>query len=256
VLVGEGTVGGDGTEGRRDVVVAGIERAVLVPLLIELPGFVGLVHREGLDLGLEEQDGVEVDLDLADLVLVDARLGDHGPYRVGDPALDAHGCRGEVRQLLDVGAVLDEQRLDRRLAIDDHRGDLRTRGVAHRHLAERPDAGELHLVGGQQAHVRHREAGLDLHVEAQVVVVPLRVGGDRIEDGHRGAEVEPGGEGDLSRSPVRFAAFGVDRRQQRCVGCLARRCAGRVVTGARRGEQGSGDEQRESAEGGSRHQSS
>ncbi len=69
-------------------------------------------------------------------------------------------------------ARLEDQGVDREPPLDDDGDELGVVGGGEvDDLAERPAGGELRLVGGDQRVVGGREAGDDLDIEAQLVVV-------------------------------------------------------------------------------------
>ncbi len=191
-----------------------------------------------------EQHGLElVALGHAGLLL--QHDGDRGRQRT----LDADRLPGEVgERARAVG--LDHQHVDRDVSVDRQRDEIGLVGARlRREFAERTRRGELGLVGGDDGVVHDREAGVDLDVEAQLVVVAGRIGHQHLGDRSRCREVESGEVGDRAGSSVGFAPI----LGERLAGSDGRHVRRRGVVGvvpARGDGERQRDEHRQSTNGG------
>ena len=180
-------------EGTRDVVVRRVEQVERDAGPFELPRLVALVAGEPHDavecpVG-ERVEAVEQHRLVVD-TLLEARRGEHRLDARRQRALHADRRAGEILEL-GCRTGMQDQPVDRAASFDrdgDEIGVVRC-GVVE-HLAEGSTGGELRLAAGDDRVVGGGEAGLQLHVQAQLVEVAGLLGDHDLDDRGRRREVE------------------------------------------------------------------
>ena len=180
-------------EGTGDVIIRRIEQVERDAGPFELPRLVALVSREPHD-AVECPVGERVEaVEQHRLVLhtlLEARRSEHRLDARRQRALDADRRAGEILEL-GSGTGMQDQPVDRAASFDGNGDEIGVvRCCVVEHLAEGSTGGELRLAAGDDWVVGGGEAGLQLHVQAQLVEVAGLLGDHDLDDRGRRREVE------------------------------------------------------------------
>ena len=180
-------------EGTGDVVIRRIEQVERDAGPFELPRLVALVSREPHD-AVECPVGERVEaVEQHRLVLhtlLEARRSEHRLDARRQRALHADRRAGEILELGSRTGMQD-QPVDRAASFDGNGDEIGVvRCCVVEHLAEGSTGGELRLAAGDDWVVGGGEAGLQLHVQAQLVEVAGLLGDHDLDDRGRRREVE------------------------------------------------------------------